>query len=388
MTFTKKEFVSPGVALAEPTAAKELTVVPIALVGKGNVGRAFLRQLVAAHPTFLRRGVDLRVTAVVGRTGMVSASEGVDLAALSEIAEGGVTGARASAGSLGWERVTSAIAEASSRGQVVVDATAEDNADAHAAWLERGWSVVTANKHPLTSSLAQYDAMTEARRNGRAQYRYEATAGAGLPVIAALLDMLATGDEILEISGAVSGTLGYLCSACEEGLPFAQAVAEAKRLGFTEPDPRQDLSGADVARKALILARLMGVRQELADIRTESLVPEALADVDAAAFMSGLAAHGEEIDRRFRDAVGRGKALRYALTVRPDGISVGLEEFPVGVGLGSLKGPENMFVIRTRRYDANPLIIRGPGAGAEVTAAGVFSDVLRTIPGETPRDRI
>ncbi len=363
----------------------ESAVVSIALVGKGNVGRAFLRQVVGARESLRRCGTDLRVTAVIGRSGAVTAIDGIGSSALLDIADGGSARREEKTEPLGWGRITAAIAEASSRGQIIVDATAEDDADAHAAWLERGWHVVTANKKPLTSALSQYDAIMRDCRHGGAQYRYESTVGAGLPVLSALQDMLATGDEILEIRGAVSGTLGFLCSACEAGLPFADAVLEAKRLGFTEPDPRQDLSGADVARKALILARLIGQRGELADIETESLVPADLVDCDTGTFLRRLATSGGEIDARFREAANRGQSLRYALTVRPDAIRVGLEEVPAGAGLGSLKGPENMFIIRTRRYDANPLIIRGPGAGAEVTAAGIFSDLLRIIPGISSR---
>jgi homoserine dehydrogenase len=208
-------------------------------------------------------------------------------------------------------------------------------------------------------------------------YRYEATVGAGLPVVSTLNDMLVTGDQVLEIRAAVSGTLGFLFSACEDGTPFAAAVAEAKSRGYTEPDPRDDLSGVDVARKALILARLLGQRRELKDVPAESLVPTTLAKATPDEFMRDLGGHSREIDDRFRAAARRKHALRYLLTVTPDEVRAGIEEVPAGVDFGSLKGPENMFVIRTRRYNAVPLVIRGPGAGAEVTAAGVFADMTK-----------
>lgn len=357
-------------------------MIPVAVIGKGNVGRALLRQIASSRDHLLKRGVDLRVTAVVGRTAGLYVQGGIPEATIEDLAEGrakmGRAGDAGAAPAGGWEEVTANIAASGALGQIVVDATAEDDSRTHAEWLKRGWHVVTANKKPLTGPILHYDGIMAGRNRPEAPgYRYEATIGAGLPIVSTLNDMRTTGDQVIEIRAAVSGTLGFLFSACEDGTPFAAAVAEAKARGYTEPDPRDDLSGTDVARKALILARLLGQRRELKDVPAESLVPTALAGGSVDDFMRELGTHSREIDDRFRDAARRKHALRYLLTVTPDDVRAGIEEVPAGHDFGSLKGPENMFIIRTRRYNAVPLVIRGPGAGAEVTAAGVFADMAR-----------
>ncbi len=361
-----------------------MRLIPVALVGKGNVGRALLRQIGEGRERLLRRGLDLRVTAVVGRTAGLYVQGGIDEGTLADVADGRARmAARAEGGggpAGGWDEVTANIAASGALGQVVVDATAEDSARVHAEWLRRGWHVVTANKKPLTGPMLHYDAILAGRdRPESPGYRYGATVGAGLPIVSSVQDALATGDGVIEIRAAVSGTLGFILSACEEGTPFAAAVAEAKARGYTEPDPRDDLSGADVARKALILGRMLGLRKEIADVPAESLVPPALANVPADAFLDRLGMHSREFDDRFRAVAKRGHALRYLLTARPDGARVGIEEVAADDPFRALKGPESMFVVRTRRYNAAPLVIRGPGAGAELTAAGLFADILRII---------
>jgi homoserine dehydrogenase len=340
-------------------------IVPVFVVGKGNVGRAFLRQVAAARPALAARDVDLRVVGIAGRSSFLFLRAGIPDAVLRAAADGTARiedHPRAEPHG-GLADLAAALAARAMDGQTIVDVTAEDDADQHAAWLRAGWNVVTANKKPLTAPIDRYDAiMAERSRPWSPAYRFEATAGAGLPIFSTLRDMAATGDRIISVNGAVSGTLGFIFSACEDGARFADAVAEAKRLGYTEPDPRDDLAGTDVARKALIVARLMGSRLDLGDVAVESLVPDRVR---------------EDLDRRFLDAAARGRTLRYLASVSADGVRVGVEEVGRESPFGGLKGPENMFVIRTARYDAAPLVIRGPGAGAEVTAAGVFADLLR-----------
>lgn len=357
--------------------------LPIVIIGNGGVGRAFVGQLLAAQPALRRRGVEVRVAGMVRRAAALFVSTGIPEDTLADLAAGRAAMTRRGERQEqdgGWDEVTKNIADMGLAGTVVVDLTAEGNAAAHAEWLRRGWHVITANKRPLTAPLLHYDAIMNAVSHpGSPSYRYEATVGAGLPVVSALLDMQHSGDTVLEVGGAVSGTLGAIFSACEDGVRFAAAVADAKASGFTEPDPREDLSGADVARKALILARLLGMRKDMDDVAVESLVPPALASVPNAEFMDALTASRLDIDKRFRTAARRGKTLRYLLTIEKENVRAGIEEVPKDSPFGTLKGPENMFVIRSTRYGASPLIIRGPGAGPEVTAAGVFSDLLRII---------
>jgi homoserine dehydrogenase len=192
-----------------------------------------------------------------------------------------------------------------------------------------------------------------------------------------LRNLLDTGDEIIEITGTVSGTFGAIFSDVAKESPFSAAVRAAKERGYTEPDPRDDLSGLDVARKALILARTLGRRVNLDEIDVESLVPDALREASVAEFLDRLAMLDESISRRAAAAAREGKTLKYVMSVAPTGpIAVGLRAVDRRTVLGALQGPENVITFRTRRYDAYPLNVAGPGAGAAVTAAGMVADML------------
>jgi homoserine dehydrogenase len=188
---------------------------------------------------------------------------------------------------------------------------------------------------------------------------------------------LATGDEVIEITGALSGTFGAIFSSVADGTAFSDAVADAKAMGYTEPDPRDDLSGLDVARKALILARTMGREIDLDEIRVQSLVPDSLATGSVDEFLGGLHISNDEIGPQAIRARLDNAALKYVATVRPEGeIEVGLRPVPTSTVLGALQGPENVVSFRTKRYDDYPTVVSGPGAGADVTAAGMIADAL------------
>jgi homoserine dehydrogenase len=260
--------------------------------------------------------------------------------------------------------------------------------------LARGARLIVANKRLLAGAQKEFTALT---RFGPRRLMCETTVGAGLPIISTLRSLLSTGDDILDISGCMSGTLGYICSSLERGVPFSQSVWRAREQGFTEPDPRVDLSGQDVARKALILARLWRAEQhwrqrtgesdegsvasgdaiELDQIATEPLFPEGMARLDTDEFLQVLPELDHEYAARMQRAQSRGHTLRYTARIAPAGCQVGLEEVPLGGSMGrGLQGPDNIFRFRTRRYREQPLIVQGPGAGPEVTAAGVVSDLL------------
>ena len=205
---------------------------------------------------------------------------------------------------------------------------------------------------------------------------HEATVGAGLPVIDTINKLVASGDRILQIEGCPSGTLGFLFSEMSRGTKFSVALQSAMAKGYTEPDPRDDLSGMDVARKALILGRLLGHSGELGDIKVESLVPVPMRRMPLADFL----AHASEVDSewstRVSDAQARGEVLRYRIIVTGKSVRVGVVAVDASSPLGALGGTDNLFAFTTMRYKTNPLVITGPGAGAGVTAAGVFTDVL------------
>lgn len=244
--------------------------------------------------------------------------------------------------------------------------------------LTNGGGAVLSNKAPLalpSSDAAAALLWSEAGFCGRV--RYETTCGAGLPIISTVRSLLATGDTVTHVIGALSGTLGAIFADVDAGKPFSQAVIDAKAAGFTEPDPRDDLSGLDVARKALILARTIGIPVELEEIEIENLVPESLRDGDVDDFLAGISQVDSAIAQRAEAARTRGTRLKYVATVSRDApISVGMREIPLDTVLGSLTGPENIVTISSDRYATNPINITGPGAGAAVTGAGVVADML------------
>ncbi len=352
-------------------------MISVVILGKGTVGRSFIRQIADIRESMLQRGVDVRVHGIVGKAASAFHQEGMSEEVLRNIADGRGEFSLREEG-IGVDDITQAIAQINAEHHIIVDLTAEPNIAAHTLWIRKGWHVVTANKHPLVASFAEYDAlMTDARlRGANRMYRYSTTVGAGLPIISTLQSMVATGDEVVEIRGAVSGTLGFIFSACEGGMTLAEAVREAKARGYSEPDPREDLSGNDVARKALIMARILGKRIELDDIVIESLVPQGLERGTVDDFFAALPTASRHIDDRFRTLAAQGRTLRYLLSITSESVRVGVEEVARESDFGRLGGPENMFVVRSRHYANVPLIIRGPGAGAEVTAGRVLADVL------------
>jgi aspartokinase/homoserine dehydrogenase 1 len=197
-------------------------------------------------------------------------------------------------------------------------------------------------------------------------------------VISTLRDLLDTGDALLAIDGIFSGTLAWLCNKFDGSKPFSELVREAHALGYTEPDPRDDLSGMDVARKLVILAREAGMGLSLAEVAVQSLVPESLRSADRDAFMAGLEALDAPMQHALAAARAKGCVLRYVARLQQDGqASVSLQELPADHAFAHLRLTDNCVSFTTRRYCDNPLVVQGPGAGPEVTAAGVFSDLLR-----------
>ena len=242
----------------------------------------------------------------------------------------------------------------------------------YASALEAGCGVVLANKIPLAGPWESARALLT-----HPHLRYEVTVGAGLPVIDTLHYLLNTGDKFTLIEGCLSGTLGYLCSELEHGLPYSQAVANARAAGFTEPDPRDDLSGKDVARKALILARTAGWELEAADLTVEALYSASLAELEVEAFMASVNVMDADFAARIQEAAAQNSVLRYVAHVTPEGGTVGLRAVSREGALGALRGPDNYVAFHTARYNAIPLGLSGPGAGPAVTAAGVLGDIIK-----------
>jgi aspartokinase/homoserine dehydrogenase 1 len=351
----------------------------VGVIGPGNVGAALLDQLLAAQPALLTRAnVDLRVRAVASRSRMRLDGRGMQGDWRAALA------AQAQATDL--DAFTEHLLSAHLPHALIIDCSGSaDVADRYAGWLQAGIHVVTPNKQAGAGPLARYHAIREAAAASGARFRYEATVGAGLPVITTLRDLVDTGDEVLAIDGIFSGTLAWLFNKYDGDVPFSGLVAQARGMGYTEPDPRDDLSGVDVARKLVILAREAGRELSLEQVTVESLVPEALRQASVDDFMSGLDAVDAVFAERLAQARARGAVLRYVARLSADAAQVGLVELPVGHAFANLRLTDNVVQFTTRRYCENPLVVQGPGAGPEVTAAGVFADVLRVAAGEGAR---
>lgn len=353
----------------------ELRRISLIVVGVGNVGRAFLAQVEQTRTALAHRyGIWLEPVALLDSSGALYDPAGLGMERAQEAARAKASG-RALADLVGAQLGATAsaiIAEATSAGiarAIVVDTTAADGMESalqHA--LDSGYGVVLANKRPLAGSWAVARSFFESPRA-----RFEATVGAGLPVINTLRYLVDTGDEVYRIEGALSGTLGYLCSRLEDGEPFSLAVGMARSRGYTEPDPRDDLSGMDVARKALILARLAGWEMELSDIRVDPLYPAEMAALSVDEFMAQL----PRLDADFAAYMGALAGVpRYLAEIGPKGGVVALRM--VGERLAAqLRGTANLVSFSTRRYDEHPLTLAGPGAGLEVTAAAVLQDCVQ-----------
>lgn len=331
------------------------------LAGVGAVGGALLDQL-AALPEAM-----LRLVGACTRRGAVWSEAVLDAAAVRAHVGSG-TGPH-------WPE-TLARLEASDRPTVFVDATGSPEvADHYERLLAAGVHIATPSKLANTRDQATFDRL-RALGGGDVHYRYEATVGAGLPVVRVLQDLVATGDRVRAVHGVVSGTLTYLFTQLERGVPFSRAVRQAVELGYAEPDPRDDLSGEDVARKFLILARTAGIQIERDAVEVESLVPEGVRDVPLEALFEALAAHDAAWAERAAEAKAHGARLRYVGRFEEGAIRVGLRAVPAHTPLGLLQGTDNLVQIRTDRYTASPLTVQGPGAGPGVTAGGVLADAL------------
>jgi homoserine dehydrogenase len=348
--------------------------IPIVQIGLGGVGRELARQLVAARePLAARYGFTLDYAALVDTTAVLNTGEAIPPGQVLSVVDAKAAGAPLR--DLGGrERTGTAASLRVTPPAIAVDVTAAAGNEVLLADAVRfGNRVVLANKKPLAAAHSLFRQLTEAGAT-----RYEATVGAGLPVIATLQALLDSGDALVSVEAAMSGTLGFLCAELEAGKPLSAAVREAHALGYTEPDPRDDLSGMDVARKALILARTCGLPWELDAVPAEAWFPPALAAVSRDEFMARLEELDAPIAERVAEARARGGALRYVASVTPAGASVGLRVLSADHPLAGLRGPDNLFSFTTARYRERPLVVRGPGAGLAVTAAGVLADIVAT----------
>ncbi len=263
---------------------------------------------------------------------------------------------------------------------VIIDCTAsEPIALQYINWMQHGAHIITPNKRAGSGDFSYYQQLKACSKTYGRHFLYETTVCAGLPVIKTLQDLIQTGDEVYSIEGTVSGTLGYIFHELSQGHSFSSVVKQAKVLGFTEPDPRDDLSGMDVARKMVCLARELGFATTLADVSVENLIPAALRECSVEEFLEKLPQFDNDMQQRVDAANKLGEKWVYVGAIENGSVRVAMKSYKLDHPFARLSGADNMLCFRTKRYDKQPLIIQGPGAGAEVTAAGIFADLLRLV---------
>jgi aspartokinase/homoserine dehydrogenase 1 len=345
----------------------------LGLIGPGNVGATLLSQM-ATQVEHLRKtfNLDFRIRGIATSTRMLLAERSIDLDNWkSELETHGEA--------LDWKRFDTHVNAEHLPHAAIVDCTASLEVSArYVSWFAQGMHVVTANKKAQSGPLAYYDELQQGRRTYHTHFLYETSVGAGLPIIQTLRDLIETGDEIVSIEGIFSGTLAYLFNVFDGKRPFSAIVREARDNGYTEPDPRDDLSGMDVARKLIILARELGLRLELSDIEIENLVPQELHATSIEDFLDSLGRYDAGMRERFEQAQAAGKVLRYVGSLNREGkATVKLETLPREHAFAHINLTDNVVRFVSGRYSSNPLVVQGPGAGPAVTAAGVFADLLR-----------
>jgi aspartokinase/homoserine dehydrogenase 1 len=344
----------------------------IGLIGPGTVGRALLAQLATQIERLRALNLDLRIRGIASSTRMLLEDTALDLGRWAE--------RWAAAGEpLDLEKFINHVQTDYVPHTVVIDCTASAQvADEYHDWLMRGIHIVTPNKKANSGSMPYYRSLQDAKRATGTHYLYEATVGAGLPIIQTLRDLRETGDDITQIEGIFSGTLAYLFNVFDGSETFSSIVRAARARGYTEPDPRDDLSGLDVARKLIILGREMGLTLEMSDVQVEGLVPDALVKCSVDEFMERLPETDASMAAALLAARNQNHVLRYVGRIDAGGnATVGLMRLSTQHSFANIALTDNVVRFATRRYCDNPLIVQGPGAGPEVTAAGVFSDLLR-----------
>ncbi|MCY7296143.1 bifunctional aspartate kinase/homoserine dehydrogenase I [Alteromonas sp. a30] len=346
------------------------------VVGCGTVGAELLGQISKQQQSLLERHIRLRVYGIANSKKILLKSEGIDLqedweSMLAEATE-----------SLSVAKLREFTQEHSLVNPVVIDCTtSEVIANTYIDFMTSGFHVVTPNKKANTNNMSFYNKLREVAQASNRQFLYETTVGAGLPVIDNLQKLIYAGDELIQFEGILSGSLSFIFGKLDDGMALSEATQIALENGYTEPDPRDDLSGMDIARKLLIMAREAGLDMELTDIEIDPILPEEF-DVSGSVedFMNNLKALDAVYDARLSQLRSESKVLRYVGSIKDGKCRVSLVEVDDSHPLYGIKDGENALAIHSHYYQPLPFVIRGYGAGAAVTAAGVFADVLRTMP--------
>jgi bifunctional aspartokinase / homoserine dehydrogenase 1 len=349
-----------------------LKQVNIYIAGVGNVGRRLLAQLAQQREEIAKTlRLNLRIAGLANSTRAVVSSDGIEPTDFEAALSG--------AGGGGIDAFTDAIINENLRNSVFVDVTASsDVVERYPALLRKSVSIVACNKVACSSSYDQYQSLKDLAREFNTKFLFETNVGAGLPVINTLNDLIRSGDQVLRIEAVLSGTLNYVFNHYDGTRPFSDVVRQAQDEGYTEPDPRLDLNGTDVARKILILSRESGYRLEIDDVEIDGFLPESCTVGTVEDFYREMKVHEEHFAQLLNAAREEDQILKYIAVFDGGKARVGLQRIGRDHNFATLSGKDNAVQFYTNRYSEQPLVIKGAGAGAEVTAAGVFADILRT----------
>ena len=342
--------------------------------GAGTIGGTLLDQIGEQQKSLLTQGIDIRVMAIANIDGMIFNSEGIDLSSWREQV-------KAHGEKTNLDKILEFVRETKPLNPIFVDCTASyDLPERYIDILKTGMNISTPNKRANSMSMEFYHRLRSTANDMHVRFLYETNVGAGLPIIDTLQNLFKSGDRLTAFNGIMSGSLSYIFGRLDDGAKFSEAVLDAKKLRYTEPDPRDDLKGTDVARKALIIAREAGMEIELEDIKMNSIFPEGFSlEGSPEEFLARLPELDDYFAKKMQNLKAQKKVLRMGASIKDGIVSVGSLEVGEDDPLYGVKGGENAFVFTTARYTPIPLTVRGYGAGAGVTAAGVFGDILRTV---------
>lgn len=355
----------------------------VGIIGNGLIGKTLIRQL-QDQAQFMKqeRGIEVRIRGIMNSRKMLlqepqaNAPVGIPESLENNIDQCGEPS--------DIERFERHVRSDHLPHSVIIDATASSDIPLrYPHWLNMGMHIITPNKKANTADYASYRNLKETVKKSQRHFLYSTNVGAGLPIIQTLRDLHRTGDRIIRVEGVFSGTLSFIFNSFNEKSPFSEIVREARARGYTEPDPRDDLSGMDVARKLVILAREIQLPLELSDVQVESLVPQELQEGKVEDYLKALPSHDSKMKKLLDTARSQNQVIRYVGMLEPSGscgevvAKVGLQFYPDAHPFAHISGSDNIVVFKTQRYNTQPLVIQGPGAGPEVTAAGVFADLLK-----------
>ena len=351
--------------------------IAIGIMGYGSIGQELHKQILDERKILQEReNISLDILALSNSQKMMLSEDNIDLKSASNVTEK-IEALEQS----NTNEMINHILRQSAYGRIIIDCSASDEApDEYGNIFENGISIVTANKKGLSGNIDRYKSIMNSKNLNEADFLYETTAGAALPFVKSVSDIASSSDSIKKIEGVFSGTLAYLFNSYDASMPFSELVNDALQQGFTEPDPRDDLSGMDVARKLVILAREMGLDMNVNDIHVESLVDPNHLSLSVNEYLEAMSSGDQAMNDRYQNALENNEKLSYVAQIDENGnASVSLKNLSNDHSFFSLKGTENIIAIHSDYYSNYPLVLRGPGAGREVTASGLFFDLLSII---------